>query len=342
MSNLINRVALGQLRHALAPLHTYLVDKRVTEVMINGPSNIFVERDGEVSRVDIQFEDSALSSLIKSAGKVVGQDVDDNSIRAIVNAEVSYEGTELRMAAVHGPYIPIDGHTICIRRHSDNLIPLERFDFRSREIKRRVSENVGRVDDYRSWLRARVRDRASIMMVGGTGAGKTSVLNALVAEIPSCERVITIEDTKEMKVNNDNRVRLRSFEHAGVTTRELVRLSLRLRPDRILLGEVRGPEAFDLLQALNTGHDGGMATIHASSALDGLSRLEALVMQGLPSGGSWPLRSIQASIAQAIDIIVVISAEHTSAGRRDRYISEIIQVRKLNPNGEGYEYERVL
>jgi len=171
-------------------------------------------------------------------------------------------------------------------------------------------------------LRALVRARKNILIAGGTSTGKTTFLNAMIGEVPKDERVITIEDTQELKLQVPNRVRLLSNEDKKVTARTLVALCLRFRPDRIIVGEVRGGEAFDLLQALNTGHDGGMASIHANNARMALSRLESVAMLGIPLGSSWTLRDMRKNIADCFHYVV-----HLKRTGELRHISEIVEIK---------------
>lgn len=301
----------------------------VTEAMVNGPDDVWIERDGRMERVqDARIGEATLRGAIRALARLSGQDAVENTPQAIVHARVE----DMRVAAVLAP-TAVDGHALCIRRHVSREMRLADYEAAGAFDRPGAAGEAAEAPapGPAELFRRAVRDRKTILVSGATGSGKTTFVNALLAEIPAEERVVTIEDTVELHVRVPNRVRLLSNEQAGVTARELLRLALRLRPDRIVVGEVRGGEAFDLLQALNTGHEGGMATLHANGARLALHRLATLVMLGAP--GEWPLAAVHALIAQSVDYV----AHFDRRGGR-RVLSEVVRVRGYDGD---YRLEKV-
>lgn len=302
----------------------------VTEAMVNGPDDVWIERDGRMERVQgARIDAATLRGAIRALARLAGQDAVENTPQAIVNARVE----DMRVAAVLAP-TAVDGHALCIRRHVSREMRLSDYEAcgafeRPQRVDRREEEAARSPAEF---FRRAVEGRKTILVSGATGSGKTTFVNALLAEVPPGERVITIEDTVELHVRAPNRVRLLSNEQAGVTTRELVRLALRMRPDRIVVGEVRGGEAFDLLQSFHTGHEGGMATLHANSARLALHRLATLVMLGAP--GEWPLAAVHALIAQSVDYVA-----HFDRRGGKRVLSEVVGVKGYD--GTDYLLESV-
>jgi pilus assembly protein CpaF len=286
-SILIQRVvddALG-----LGVLEPLLADESITEIMVNGPNDIFVERAGRVERVATTF--SSVEHLYQTIDRIVStvnRRVDESS--PMVDARLP---TGERVNVIIPP-LALDGPTVTIRRFPRPY---------------RLNELVamGSLDEHTALLLAAfVRGRFNVMISGGTGTGKTTFLNALSGMIPDNERIVTIEDAAELSLQQEHVVRLESrpanVEGRGqVTIRDLVRNSLRMRPDRIVVGEVRGGETLDMLQAMNTGHEGSLATVHANSALDAMSRLETLATM---SELNLPVATIRDQINSAIDIVV--------------------------------------
>lgn len=282
-----------ELFHAVRKLDVLqeLVDEpRITEIMINGPKNIFIEQDGRLYQSELQFDNeeklhNVIQQIVAECNRVV------NDASPIVDARL-HNGA--RVNVVLNP-IAINGPIVTIRRFPEKPITMEDLvSFGS------VTEEVC------GWLHKLVRAKYNIFISGGTGSGKTTFLNALSNYIPSEERIITIEDSAELQIRNiPNLVRLetRNANVEGcqqITIRDLIKTSLRMRPDRIIVGEVRGAEAFDMMQCLNTGHDGSMSTGHANSCKDMLSRLENMILMGIEI----PLTAIKQQIASGIDIIV--------------------------------------
>ncbi len=254
---------------SLAPIRTFIDASDVAEVMVNRYDSVWVERHGEMMRLDVKLEPAKLEGAVRSLASSVQKSAVRGTAQGIINA--GHKG--LRIAAVMQP-TAIDGHALSIRRHRDTTLSLSDYvkagAFSSRHARSKHTDQPifnGPTEDegLKDALAELVRQRKNLLVAGGTSSGKTTFLNALVAEIPQEERVLTIEDTMELKPSVCNLVRLLSNTDRNVTTQQLVALALRFRPDRILVGEVRGGEAFDLLQALNTGHDGGMASLHANT-----------------------------------------------------------------------------
>jgi len=277
----------------LGPLEPLLRDTRISDILVNDKDHVFVEREGILQRVNIEFRDDRhLLQIIDRIVSRVGRRVDESS--PMVDARLP-DGS--RVNAIIPP-LALDGPSLSIRRFgtgpiaSDQLVKLKSISPEMMEV-----------------LAAAVRARISILISGGTGAGKTTFLNILSQYIPKSERIVTIEDAAELRLAQENIVRLETrppnVEGQGaIRQRQLLINSLRMRPDRIIIGEVRGEEAFDMLQAMNTGHEGSMATIHANTARDSLSRLESMVAM---TGMNLPERTVRQQIASALTIIVQVT-----------------------------------
>lgn len=282
-----------ELFHAIRKLDVLqeLVDEpRITEIMINGPHNIFIEKDGRLYQSDLQFDSeeklhNVIQQIVADCNRVV------NEASPIVDARLS---NGARVNVVLNP-VALNGPIVTIRRFPDNPITMEDLI------------SYGSItSEVCTWLQKLVQAKYNIFISGGTGSGKTTFLNALSNYIPAEERIITIEDSAELQIRNiPNLVRMetRNANVEGcreITIRDLIKTSLRMRPTRIIVGEVRGGEAFDMMQCLNTGHDGSMSTGHANSSKDMLSRLENMILMGIEI----PLNAIKQQIASGIDIII--------------------------------------
>lgn len=306
-------------------LQIFVEDSSVTEIMINGMEHIFIEQGGRLKELDIGFESmeklqDVIQQIVAGCNRVV------NEASPIVDARLS---NGARVNIVMNP-IALNGPIVTIRRFPDKPITMEQL-IQNQSISLEAAE----------FLKKLVRARYNIFISGGTGSGKTTFLNVLSDFIPSEERVITIEDSAELQLQSlPNLVRLetRNSNVEGcheITIRELIRSSLRMRPDRIIVGEVRGAEAIDMMQCLNTGHDGSMSTGHANSGTDMLARLENMVLMGM----DLPLAAIKQQIASGIDIIVHLGRLRD----KSRRVLEIMEVMgcengeiRLNPL---YEFE---
>jgi pilus assembly protein CpaF len=293
------------------PLEPFLRDDTVTEIMVNGHDKVYIERAGKIEPTDASFLDDAhLMRIIDKIVSQVGRRVDESS--PMVDARLP-DGS--RVNAIIPP-LSLRGPTLTIRKFSrdpytmDDLIEFGTLTSRAAH-----------------FLAACVRGKLNILISGGTGTGKTTLLNALSAYVPSDERIVTIEDAAELQLQQDHVITLEArppnIEGQGeVKVRELVRNALRMRPDRIIVGEVRGPETLDMLQAMNTGHEGSLTTIHANSPRDALSRLETLV---LTAGVDLPLRAIREQISSAFDLLVQI-ARLVDGSRRVTHITEVLRM----------------
>ncbi len=276
----------------LGPLEPLLADPDVNDILVNGAQSVWVDSNGKLKLTDIHFkDDNHLLHVINRIVSRVGRRVDESS--PIVDARLP-DGS--RVNAIIAP-LSIDGPILSIRRFRPNPFQLE--DLIS---KNTISANMA------NFLQMAVRARLNILVSGGTSAGKTTLLNVLSGHISDDERIVTIEDTAELRLQQRHVIRLESrpanIEGQGsVSQRELVKNALRMRPDRIIVGEVRGPEALDMLQAMNTGHEGSLTTVHANTSRDALSRLETLVLLG---GVELSQRSIREQIGSAFDLVVQI------------------------------------
>lgn len=293
-------------------LDSILSDENVTEVMINGPENIFVERSGRLTRVDKQFKDE--QELRRVIDLIVGKAHREVSeANPIVDTRLE-DGS--RVNVVLSP-IALNGSTVTIRKFSKSPMTMQK-----------LLEYGSITPEVSSFLQKLVQARYNIFIAGGTGSGKTTFLNALSNYIPHDERIITIEDSAELQITQiPNIVRLEtrnatssSGESKKIDIQALIRSSLRMRPDRIIVGEVRGAEALDMLQAMNTGHDGSLSTGHANSAEDMLSRLETMVLQG---EAGLPLKAIRQQISSAVDIIIHLSRLRDHS-RKTMVVSEVL------------------
>ena len=291
------------------PLEPFLRDDTVTEVMVNSYDRIYLERAGKLERTKAAFADNAhLLRIIDKIVSQVGRRVDESS--PMVDARLP-DGS--RVNAIIPP-LALRGPTLTIRKFSRDPFTMDDLiEFGS--ITPRAAH----------FLSACVRGKLNMLISGGTGTGKTTTLNALSAYVPGDERIVTIEDAAELQLQQEHVITLESrppnIEGTGeVRIRELVRNALRMRPDRIIVGEVRGPETLDMLQAMNTGHEGSLTTIHANSPRDALSRVETLV---LTAGVDLPLRAIREQIASAFDLLVQIS-RLVDGSRRVTHISEVL------------------
>jgi pilus assembly protein CpaF len=299
----------------LGPLEQLLNDPEITEIMINGPRQIYVEQRGKLTLSSVTFESNAqLLQVIDRVVSSIGRRIDESS--PMVDARLK-DGSRVNVII---PPLALTGPTMTIRKFAAeklNVDDLIRFNTLTREMA--------------EFLRASVRSRLNILVSGGTGSGKTTTLNVVSGFIPDDERIITVEDAAELQLHQDHVVTLESrpanVEGRGrISIRDLVINCLRMRPDRIVVGEVRGGEALDMLQAMNTGHDGSLTTVHANNPHDTMNRLETLVLM---AGAELPSRAIREQIASAIDIVVQQSRLRDGT----RKIVNIAEVVGLDENG---------
>jgi pilus assembly protein CpaF len=293
------------------PLERLLADDSITEIMVNGPGEIWIERQGRLFETTVRFTDvSHLRRIINRIVAQIGRRIDESS--PMVDARLP-DGS--RVNAVIAP-LSLSGPLLTIRKFSRRRLTLENMI----ELGTLSEESV-------DFLRRCIQARLNILISGGTGSGKTTLLNALSSAIPDSERIVTIEDAAELQLNQHHVLRLESrppnIEGEGaVPIRDLVRNSLRMRPDRIIVGEVRGAEALDMLQAMNTGHDGSLSTVHSNSPRDALARVETMVLM---AGYDLPVRAIRQQVSSALEVIVHI--ERLEDG--SRRVTAITEVQRM-------------
>ncbi len=292
----------------LGPIQPLIDDDRVSEVMVNGHDQIYVEMGGNLHKTGVQFASAAeLRALIEHIVGTVGRHIDEQS--PLCDARL-LDGSRVNATL---PPVSIDGPTLTIRKFARDRLLVDDL----------IQLGTGNALVF-GFLRACVQARANVLVSGGTGAGKTTLLNVLSSFIPTSDRIVTIEDAAELQLRQEHVVRLES-RPAGpdgsgrIPIRELVINSLRMRPDRIVVGECRGPEALDMLQAMNTGHDGSMTTLHANRPRDALARAETMVLM---AGVDLPVKAIRQQVASAIDIVVQISRLRDGSRR----ITDIVEV----------------
>lgn len=300
-------------------LQPLIDDKSITEIMINSAEEIYIEKDGEILQAPIKFESQEkLEDIIQSIVSKVNRVVNESS--PIVDARLK-DGSRVNVVL---PPIALKGPALTIRKFPDNPLTMNN-----------LIEKDTITDEVAKLLKKLIIGKYNIFISGGTGSGKTTFLNALSNFIPFDERIITIEDSAELQIKIPNLIRLETrnanTEGKGeITIRDLIKTSLRMRPNRIIVGEVRGSEALDMLQAMNTGHDGSLSTGHANNTVDMLSRLETMVL----SGASLPIEVIRKQISSAVDIIIHL-ARLRDHSRKVLEISEVIGVNngeiQLNP-----------
>jgi pilus assembly protein CpaF len=302
----------------LKPIEHLILDESISEVMVNGANQVFVEKAGFVESVPgVSIGERSLMVAVKNIARRLGDDISE--AKPILDSRLP-DGS--RVAAVIPP-CSLSGVTLTIRK----------FNARHFEIQDLIEGGTldrnlaNRLEDY-------ILGRRNVLIAGGTGSGKTTLLNALGKFIPPDERVLLIEDTAEIRLVQTNLVRFEARQAQNgvpaVSIRDLLKASLRHRPDRILLGEIRGGEAFDLLQLLNTGHAGTLSTIHASSAKQGLSRFTSCVLQ---SGVDLPYRAIKTNIADSLNVVIQIERR---PGRR--FISEVLEINSYNPDADLFDF----
>lgn len=293
----------------LGPLELLLKDPTISDIMINGPKHIYVERRGRMEKTNVQFRDNAhLLQIIDRIVSKVGRRVDE--VCPMVDARLT-DGS--RVNAIIPP-LALDGAAVSIRRFGSNPLKLEDL----LNYKAFTPEMV-------MLLEGAIKARLNIIISGGTGSGKTTLLNTLSSFIPSTDRIVTIEDAAELQLQQEHVVRLETrppnIEGKGaITATDLVRNALRMRPERVIIGECRGPETLDMLQAMNTGHEGSMTTLHANTPRDAIARVETMITM---AGFDLPLKAMRQQIASAVDLI--IQANRLQGGpRKITHITEVV------------------
>ena len=293
----------------LGPLEPLLDDETVTDIMVNGPERVFVERRGRVVLSQVRFRDSQhVANIAQRIAAAVGRRVDESS--PMVDARLP-DGSRINIVF---PPLALDGPCLSIRKFARKMIDFDK-----------LVENGSVPRPMAKVLQLAAQARLNVIISGGTGSGKTTLLNAMSRMIGGAERIITVEDAAELQLQQPHVVRLEtrppSLEGRGeVTQRDLVRNALRMRPDRIILGECRGAEAFDMLQAMNTGHDGSMSTVHANTSRDALVRVENMVTMG---NFGLPQRAVRSQISSAVDLIVQVERQRDGV-RRVTQVTELV------------------
>jgi pilus assembly protein CpaF len=302
----------------LRPIEHLILDDSVSEVMVNGPDRVFIERNGYLRHVpDITIGERTLTVAVKNIARRLGDDISE--AKPILDSRLP-DGS--RVAAVIPP-CSLNGVTLTIRKFNSRHFDIEDL-IRSGTLDRALAN---RLEDY-------ILERRNLLLSGGTSSGKTTLLTALGKFIPGDERLLVIEDTAEIQLTHTNLVRFEARREQdstpAVSIRDLLKAALRHRPDRLLVGEVRGGEAFDLLQLLNTGHSGSISTIHASSARQALTRFTSCVLQ---SGVQLPHAAIKADIGDSLNVIVQLERR---PGRR--FISEILEINSYDPDADRFDF----
>ena len=302
----------------LKPIEHLILDDAISEVMVNGPDRIFIEKAGFIEPVlGIHLGEKSLMVAVKNIARRLGDDISES--KPILDSRLP-DGS--RVAAVIPP-CSVNGITLTIRK------------FNARHFGVEDLVQAGTMERWlANQLEGYVLARKNILIAGSTGSGKTSMLNVLGKFIPSDERVALIEDTSEIHMGQDNLVRFEARQPqnglSAVTIRDLLKASLRHRPDRIILGEIRGGEAFDLLQLLNTGHSGSLSTVHATSAKQGLARFTSCVLQ---SGVDLPYRAIKTDVGDSVNVVV-----HLERRPGRRFVSEVVEIHGYDPDRDEYNY----
>jgi pilus assembly protein CpaF len=302
----------------LKPIEHLLLDPSISEVMVNGPDHIFIEKDGFVEQMkDIHLGEQSLMVAVKNIARRLGGDISEAN--PILDSRLP-DGS--RVAAVIPP-CSVNGVSLTIRKFNARHFGVEEL------------VEAGTMERWlANQLETYVLARKNILIAGSTGSGKTSLLNVLGKFIPADERILLIEDTSEIHMGQDNLVRFEARQPQNglpaVTIRDLLKASLRHRPDRLILGEIRGGEAFDLLQLLNTGHSGSLSTVHATSARQGLARFTSCVLQ---SGVDLPYRAIKTNVGDSVNVVV-----HLERRPGRRFISEVLEIHGYDPDRDEYNY----
>ena len=304
----------------LRPIEHLILDPEISEIMVNGPGRVFIERTGMMQSVpEVSLTAKSLEVAVRNIARRLGDDISEE--KPILDSRLP-DGS--RVAAVIPP-CSLHGVTLTIRKFNAKHFHIEDL-IRIGTITQHLSEV----------LRQAVIGRQNILISGGTGTGKTTLLNLLANFIPQEERILVIEDTAEIQINSPNLVRFEARRDQeglpAVTIRDLLKASLRHRPDRILLGEIRGAEAFDLLQLLNTGHSGTISTVHANSALQALSRFTSCVLQ---SDVELPYRAIKSNIADSVNLLA-----HVERRPGLRFVSEVLRIEGYDPERDRYSFNR--
>ncbi len=315
------------------PIAHLIEDPEIQEIMINGEDDIWIEKKGRLIKQDIPIKNPFIRGLIKNLAVMDGRDVSVENGLSIVDTRLD----RLRIAAAIQP-TSVHGHIISIRKQSSITLTIDNYTELGNPAIIKNKEDFCEEDTVRNseelvrFFNYIIKQHKNIIIAGGTSSGKTTFLKALLQLVDKNERVITLEDTPEIashvEILPNNRVCLEANKTLGVEIRDLVKLSLRLRPDRIIVGEIRGYEAFDLMQALNTGHDGGITSLHANSAFEALSRLETMILM---SDIQWPHIAIKQQIARTFDYVIFMKRDNNDGKRK---VFQIIRILGIDDDGK--------
>jgi pilus assembly protein CpaF len=302
----------------LKPIEHLILDDSISEVMINGPGHIFIEKAGFIEPVQgVSLGEKSLMVAVKNIARRLGDDISES--KPILDSRLP-DGS--RVAAVIPP-CSVNGVTLTIRKFNSRHFGIEDL-IQAGTLERWLAHQ----------LEGYILARKNLLIAGSTGSGKTSMLNVLGKFIPSDERIVLIEDTSEIHMCQDNLVRFEARQPQNglpaVTIRDLLKASLRHRPDRLILGEIRGSEAFDLLQLLNTGHSGSLSTVHATSAKQALARFTSCVLQ---SGVDLPYRAVKTNVGDSVNVVV-----HLERRPGRRFVSEVVEIHGYDPDRDEYNY----
>jgi pilus assembly protein CpaF len=302
----------------LKPIEHLILDDSISEVMVNGPGHIFIEKAGFIEPVQgVSLGEKSLMVAVKNIARRLGDDISES--KPILDSRLP-DGS--RVAAVIPP-CSVNGVTLTIRKFNSRHFGIEDL-IQAGTLERWLAHQ----------LEGYILARKNLLIAGSTGSGKTSMLNVLGKFIPSDERIVLIEDTSEIHMCQDNLVRFEARQPQNglpaVTIRDLLKASLRHRPDRLILGEIRGSEAFDLLQLLNTGHSGSLSTVHATSAKQALARFTSCVLQ---SGVDLPYRAVKTNVGDSVNVVV-----HLERRPGRRFVSEVVEIHGYDPDRDEYNY----
>jgi pilus assembly protein CpaF len=302
----------------LKPIEHLILDDSISEVMVNGPGHIFIEKAGLIEPVQgVSLGEKSLMVAVKNIARRLGDDISES--KPILDSRLP-DGS--RVAAIIPP-CSVNGVTLTIRKFNARHFGIEDL-IEAGTLERWLAHQ----------LEGYILARKNLLIAGSTGSGKTSMLNVLGKFIPSDERIVLIEDTSEIHMCQDNLVRFEARQPQNglpaVTIRDLLKASLRHRPDRLILGEIRGAEAFDLLQLLNTGHSGSLSTVHATSAKQALARFTSCVLQ---SGVDLPYRTVKTNVGDSVDVVV-----HLERRPGRRFVSEVVEIHGYDPDRDEYNY----